>query len=43
MAEKIRTNDTAIAYGPFLVLGALISQFYGGPIIQWIISGYGLH
>lgn len=43
IAEKIRTNDTAIAYGPFLVLGALISQFYGGPIIQWIISGYGLH
>jgi leader peptidase (prepilin peptidase)/N-methyltransferase len=41
--EKIRTNDTAIPYGPFLVLGALISLFYGDQIIYWIISGYGLY
>lgn len=40
IAEKIRTGDTAIAYGPFLVLGAVISQFYGFEIIQWIINGY---
>jgi len=41
--EKIRTKDTAIAYGPFLVAGALISLFWGDPIIAWILSGYGLY
>ncbi len=43
IAEKIRTKDTAIAYGPFLVVGALISLFYGDQIIRWILSGYGLY
>ncbi|MCB9771160.1 MAG: prepilin peptidase [Candidatus Omnitrophica bacterium] len=38
--EKIRTKDSAIAYGPFLVLGSLLSLFYGNQIIQWIINGY---
>jgi len=41
--EKIRTKDTAIAYGPFLVLGALICLFYGEPLIVWIKSGYGFY
>ncbi len=41
--EKIRTKDTAIAYGPFLVAGALISLFYGDELIRWILSGYGLY
>ncbi len=41
--EKIRTKDSAIAYGPFLVLGALISLFYGDWIIEWIKGGYGLY
>jgi leader peptidase (prepilin peptidase)/N-methyltransferase len=41
--EKIRTKDTAIAYGPFLVLGALICLFFGDPLILWIKSGYGLY
>jgi len=41
--EKIRTNDTTIAYGPFLVLGALVSLFYGDQIIAFIMSGYGLY
>lgn len=36
--EKIRTGDTAIAYGPFLVLGALICLFYGDPIVEWLIT-----
>lgn len=40
--EKIRTKDSAIAYGPFLVLGAILSLFYGNKIITWIINGYGL-
>jgi len=39
--EKIRTNDTAIAYGPFLVLGAMICLFWEEPIIAWIMRGYG--
>lgn len=39
--EKIRTKDTAIAYGPFLVLGAVLSLFWGDRIIAWITSGYG--
>jgi len=43
IVEKIRTKDSAIAYGPFLVLGALVSLFYGNKIIFWILSGYGLH
>lgn len=41
--EKIRTKDTAIAYGPFLALGALISLFYGDVLLAWILSGYGLY
>ena len=42
VVEKIRTKDTTIAYGPFLVLGALMSLFWGDAIIRWIVSGYGL-
>ncbi len=37
--EKIRTKDSTIAYGPFLVLGSLVSLFWGEWIIQWIIAG----
>ncbi len=37
--EKIRTKDSTIAYGPFLVLGALVSLFYGEKIIALILSG----
>ena len=43
LIEKIRTKDAHIAYGPFLVLGALICLFWGDPIIAWIMSGYGLY
>ncbi len=43
IAEKIRTKNTAIAYGPFLVGGALTSLFRGEAIIRWILSGYGLY
>lgn len=37
--EKIRTKDSAIAYGPFLVLASLVSLFYGPKIIHWILTG----
>jgi len=40
--EKIRTKDSAIAYGPFIVMGALISLFYGDTIVAWIMGQYGV-
>lgn len=43
MIEKIRTKESTIAYGPFLVLGALLSLFKGEAILRWIASGYGVH
>ena len=42
IVEKIRTKDSTIAYGPFLVLGSLVSMFWGEFIIHWIINGYAL-
>ncbi len=40
--EKIRTKQTVIAYGPFLVLGAVISLFWGNDIIAWLLQRYGI-
>lgn len=40
IVEKIRTNDTTIPYGPFLVLGSLLALFYGDQILLWIANGY---
>jgi leader peptidase (prepilin peptidase)/N-methyltransferase len=37
--EKIRTKDSTMAYGPFIVLGALICLFWGKAIIAWIMRG----
>jgi leader peptidase (prepilin peptidase)/N-methyltransferase len=42
IVEKIRTKDSAIAYGPFLVLAALASLFYGNKIILFVLNGYTL-
>ena len=33
IVEKIRTKDSTIAYGPFLIMGALVSLFWGDKII----------
>ena len=41
--EKVRTKDSAIPYGPFLVLGALICLFKGKELLAWVLSGYGLY
>ncbi|MDE1920376.1 MAG: prepilin peptidase [Candidatus Omnitrophica bacterium] len=41
--EKIRTKDSAIAYGPFLILGALTSLFWGERIIHYVITGGVYH
>jgi len=37
--EKIRTKDSTIAYGPYLVIGALVSLFWGKKIIYIIMTG----
>ncbi len=37
IVEKIRTKDSAIAYGPFLSIGALVCLFWGGDILNWIL------
>src|SRR5580698_10589227 len=37
--EKIRTKDSTIAYGPFLITGALVSLFWGDKIIHSLITG----
>jgi len=42
VAEKIRTKESTIAYGPFLVLGALLSLFKGDEILRWILNNYGI-
>ncbi len=39
IAEKIRTKESLIAYGPFLVMGSLVSLFFGDQIIHWIMTG----
>jgi leader peptidase (prepilin peptidase) / N-methyltransferase len=39
IVEKIRTKDSAIAYGPFLILGALASLFWGDKIIDFLLAG----
>ena len=39
IVEKIRTKDSTIAYGPFLIMGALVSLFWGDKIIIFLISG----
>lgn len=37
--ERIRTKDNTMAYGPFLVLSALVSLVWGQAIIDWILRG----
>jgi len=39
IVEKIRTKDSTIAYGPFLIMGALASLFWGDKIINFLITG----
>ena len=42
LVEKVRTGDTTMAYGPFIVIAALVSLFYGDVLIVWILNGYSL-
>ena len=39
IVEKIRTKDSTIAYGPFLIMGSLVSLFWGDKIIDFLIAG----
>jgi leader peptidase (prepilin peptidase)/N-methyltransferase len=39
IVEKIRTKDSTIAYGPFLIMGALVSLFWGEKIINFLLAG----
>jgi leader peptidase (prepilin peptidase)/N-methyltransferase len=39
IVEKIRTKDSTIAYGPFIIMGALVSLFWGDKIINFLITG----
>jgi len=39
IVEKIRTKDSTIAYGPFLIMGALVSLFWGDKIIHFFLTG----
>ena len=39
IVEKVRTKDSTIAYGPFLIAGILVSQFWGERIIAWVMNG----
>ena len=43
IVEKIRTKDSTIAYGPFLIMGALMSLFWGDKIIDFVITGGVYH
>lgn len=43
IVEKIRTKSSAIAFGPYLVLGALISMFWGDKILRWFLGCYGIN
>jgi leader peptidase (prepilin peptidase)/N-methyltransferase len=42
LAEKIRTKESTIAYGPFLVFGALLCLFKGETILRWVLHNYGI-
>ena len=35
LAAKIITREEYIPFGPFLVLGAIVSMFFGMPILEW--------
>jgi len=39
---KIRTKESLIPYGPFLVMGSLIALFFSKDILCWIFNLYGV-
>ncbi|MBF0122307.1 MAG: prepilin peptidase [Candidatus Omnitrophica bacterium] len=43
IVEKIRTKSSAIAFGPYLAVAAVVSLLFGEKLIAWILSGYGMY
>ena len=39
---KIRTKESLIPYGPFLVIGSLIALFFSKEILGWLFNLYGV-
>jgi leader peptidase (prepilin peptidase)/N-methyltransferase len=39
---KIRTKESLIPYGPFLVIGSLIALFFSKEIFAWLFNLYGV-
>lgn len=37
IVQKIRTQDSTIAYGPYLAVGAIIALFWGQNILYWVL------
>lgn len=40
LVSKKATKKTAIPFGPFLVLGALVTLFFGNDLIAWYITNF---
>jgi leader peptidase (prepilin peptidase)/N-methyltransferase len=38
MLLKLKKLKSKIAFGPFLILGSLISFFWGNPLISWYLK-----
>ncbi|MEI8011672.1 MAG: prepilin peptidase [Candidatus Omnitrophota bacterium] len=43
VVKMIRRQDSAIAYGPFLAVGILVSLYRGDSVIVWVLSMYGMN
>lgn len=39
LIQKKAQANSALALGPFLVMGTVIAYFYGDPILNWILNG----
>lgn len=39
MVQKKATMRSAVAFGPFLIVGAYVSLLYGNTMIQWLLGG----
>ncbi len=42
LVKMLRRQDTAIAYGPFLAIGILVSLYWGQGVIRWVMGMYGM-
>jgi prepilin signal peptidase PulO-like enzyme (type II secretory pathway) len=41
--KMLRKQDTAIAYGPFLAIGILVSLYWGDSVIRWVLQMYSIN